>query len=294
MPTPAPSRAAPKRPPNAPKAAPSSAPKPASPPPSTSPKSSKTFSVGRGLREQGHKIVVYGPGGIGKTELCSLLSYLDLDPLFIDIEDGTRFLDVARADPSPENWDELRAVLQNQDLIAPHGAVVLDSGTKGEEYAAAWTMANVKHEKGHYVSRIEDYGYGKGYQHNYETFLTILGDMDAIARSGRHVIVVCHDCTQSVPNPSGEDFLQYQPRLQSPPKLGKIRERVREWCDHLFFIGWDRFVNTDGKAQGTGTRTIYPRELPTHWAKSRCLADPMPYHHGDPSLWQLLLGKEQQ
>ena len=31
-----------------------------------------------------------------------------------------------------------------------------------------------------------------------------------------NVILICHDCTATVPNPTGEDWLRYEPRLQSP------------------------------------------------------------------------------
>lgn len=271
-----------------PKAPPKPTPRPAAAPPAAAPTQVRQFRVGRGVREQGHRIVIYGPGGVGKTELCSLMEDVGIETLFLDLEDGTRFLDVQRADPSPETWEELRAILQSHELLAPFQAVVIDSATKAEEFSVAWTLANVKHEKGHYVHRIEDYGFGKGYQHTYDTYLCLLGDLDALARAGKHVVLVCHDCTASVPNPMGEDFLQYQPRLQSPPKTGKIRERVREWADHLFFVGWDRFVNEDGKAEGGGTRTIYCEERPTHWAKSRVLAGAFQYVQGDPALWLAL------
>jgi len=249
-------------------------------------------TIRRGLGTGGHKLVIYGPGGVGKTALCSLLPQVGVEPLFIDLDDGTRFIDVARLEWTPRTFDEVRAVLHDQTAIEPFGAVVIDSFTKLEELAIASTLENVPHEKGHHVNSIEGYGWGKGYTHTYETFLTILGDLDAISRTGRHVIGVCHDCTANVPNPAGEDWIRWEPRMQSPPSgKGSIRHRIKEWSDHLLFIGFDQAVNVDGKAIGSGTRTIYPTELPTHWAKSRTLREPIPFVENDPKLWQLLLGK---
>ena len=242
----------------------------------------RPMKVSRAPSTAGQKIVVYGPGGVGKTELCSLLK-----PLFVDVEDSARFLDVDRIDPTPETLDEVRAVLQDAALMEDRRAVVIDSLTKLEELATTWTVTNVKHEKGHTVSSVEGYGWGKGYAHVYETFLRVLGDLDAIARRGIHVIATCHDCTASVPNPGGEDWIRYEPRLQAS-KQGSIRHRVKEWCDHLLYLGFDQIVNTDGKATGSGTRTIYPAERPTHWAKSRLLSDPVPYPRGDDTIWKLL------
>lgn len=251
----------------------------------------RPMTVTRAKSTAGQKIVVYGPGGVGKTELCSLLN-----PLFIDIEDSARFLDVDRIDPTPENLDEVRAVLQNAELLKGRRTVVIDSLTKLEEFAVTWTLSNVTagtRKEGYYsVDSIEGYGWGKGYMHVYETFLRVLNDLDAIARTGVHVIATCHDCTASVPNPGGEDWIRYEPRLQAN-KQGSIRHRVKEWCDHLLYIGFDKHVSDDGKATGSGTRTIYPAELPTHWAKSRLLSDEVPYPKGDTTIWKLLFAKDE-
>ncbi|MBP9034672.1 MAG: hypothetical protein KBG29_12305, partial [Pseudomonadales bacterium] len=104
-----------------------------------------------------------------------------------------------------------------------------------------------------------------------------------------HVILICHDCTNTVPNPHGEDWLRYEPRLQAPGSgKASIRLRVREWADHVLFLGYDIDVR-DGKGTGSGTRTIYPSELPHCMAKSRTMADPLPLAKFDPALWTHLL-----
>lgn len=237
--------------------------------------------------------MVYGPGGIGKTELCSLLRAVNVKPLILDIEGGSSAIDVDRID-GLTTWDDLRAALHNEELWAEYGAVVVDSFTKCEELSIAWTLANVPHEKGHTVTTgIEGYGFGKGFTHNYETFLQLLADLDNHVRAGRHVVCVCHECVAEVPNPSGEDWSQYQPRLQSPTSgKASIRHRVKEWTDHLFYIGYDVAVNKEGKASGAGTRTIYTTEMPTHWAKSRFLADPISYEKGSAEVWNQLINRK--
>lgn len=246
-------------------------------------------NVSVGVLRGAQRICIYGPGGWGKTSLASLLEAVGIPPLFLDLESGSRFLNVSRV--LPETFDEVRAVLHNTELLDGFGAVVVDSLTKLEEFATAWTLANVKHEKGHYVTSIEGFGFGKGYTHVYETFLLVLADLDALVRQGKQVIGLCHDMTANVPNPTGEDYIRYEPRLQNS-KNCSIRYRVKEWCDHLFYGGFDLFVNERGKAVGSGSRTIYPVELPTHLAKSRTLADPIPFAKDDPILWNLLFGKE--
>lgn len=259
--------------------------KPAAPP--------KTFTVQRGRTKTAHKIVIYGPGGVGKSELCSLLPEVGIKPLFLDLDDGTGFMDVDRV--LPESWDDMLAILRS-DLCGEYQAIVIDDFTKAESLAIDWTIDNVPHEKGHKVKGgIEGYGFGKGYTHVYDTFLHLLAELDRHVREGRNVIGIAHECTANVPNPSGEDWIRYEPRLQSPPSgKGSIRHRVKEWCDHLLFIGFDVHVDSDGKGQGSGTRTIYPVEYPTHWAKSRELAEPIPYHRGDAELWRQLFQRKER
>jgi hypothetical protein len=249
----------------------------------------RTLGVSNGVTVKAHKVVGYGPGGVGKSELFSLTG-----GLFIDIENSSQFLDVPRIYPAPETWEELRSVLHNLDLLRQYPAIIIDSLTKAEELAVAWTLQNVKHEKqGNIITSIESYGFGKGYQHVYETFLQLLCDLDAVVRAGVHVLCTAHDCVVTVPNPTGEDWIRYEPRLQSPPSgKGSIRNRVTEWTDHLIYIGFDRFVE-DGKATSKfGTRTIYPSANPAWLAKSRKLADPIPYSKGSDTLWQQLLTKD--
>lgn len=254
------------------------------------PAAKRSFAVASGIRSDFQRTVVYGPGGIGKSELCANLKSVGIRPLFLDIGQGTGFLDVERISDIV-SWEELRAALQDQTLWANYNAVVLDDLTKAEELAVRWTIENVPHEKGHLVSSVEGYGFGKGLTHVYETFLQLLGDLDAQIRAGRHVVCIAHECTANVPNPSGDDWIRFEPRLQSPTSgKASIRHRVREWADHVFFIGYDTFVNPDGKGQGIGTRTIYPSEMPTHLAKSRKLPEPIPYQRGSADLWKALFG----
>jgi len=245
----------------------------------------RTFSVTSGKVASPQRVVIYGTGGIDKTSLAALAP----NPVFVDLEHGTEELDVPRV--SIDDWDSLRMLLLSDTLDAWQ-TVVIDGGTKAEELATAWTLANVPHEKGTRVSRIEDYGFGKGYQHIYETYLLLLQALDSQIRRGRHVVLIAHDCISDTPNPLGENFIRYEPHLQSP-KSGKasIRNRVVQWANHVLFLGYD-VVADRGKGYGSGTRTIYTQEMPSHVAKTRCVGIPasIPFERGDSSIWHHILG----
>lgn len=244
------------------------------------------FEVISGKVNSPQRIVLYGPGGIGKSTLASLAP----NPVFLDIEGGTGALDIPRI-AGIKDFAGIRAVLQSSTMDA-FDTIVLDSGTRAEEWAIAHTLKTVAHEKGHYVASIEGYGYGRGLQHVYDQYLLLLADLDSQVRRGKNVIVICHDCISEVPNPKGDDYIRFEPHLQAP-KSGKasIRNRVVQWADHVLFLCYD-VIGEDGKAKGTGTRTVWTFELPTHVAKSRSVREAAPFNAaGDAGIWRSIFAQ---
>jgi hypothetical protein len=261
----------------------------------------KTVQFGEIDYNAGHRVVLYGPGGIGKTTMASqapgAVAFIDLDdslPRLRSVQ--TDIAGNIRPVAGVESWLDLRDVLQTDgwDEIA---TIVIDSLTKAEELAVAHTLTHVPHDKGHRIQRIEDYGFGKGYQHVFDIFLPLLADLDRHCRAGRHVVLICHDCTSTVPNPAGEDWLRYEPRLQSPSSgKASIRLRAREWADHVLFMGYDIDVSESGKGRGAGTRTLYPAELPHCMAKSRTCVESMAVEGGasGDEVWERIIKRTEQ
>ena len=269
---------------------------PSSPPRRASKAPVRAVSFGS-IQPQGHRVGIYGPGGIGKTTLAATapgsVAFFDIDDSLPVLLPSLAAHDVRRVD-GINGWEDMRIALHGDgwDEIR---TIVIDSATKAEELALGWTLANVPHEKdGVVIRRIEDYGYGKGYQHLYETFLSLLNDLDQHVRSGRNVVLICHDCTATVPNPKGEDYIRWEPRLQNPSSgRASLRLRVREWLDHLLYLGYDVTCEKrdNRKASGSGTRTIYPQELPFCMAKSRSLAEQVELIQFETTLWDKLFPK---
>jgi GTPase SAR1 family protein len=241
----------------------------------------------RGITRQAHRIVLYGAGGIGKTSLATKLP----NSVILDIEDGSMDFDVARI-PGREikNWNGLREIVQS-NILNEFDSIILDTATKAEQWAVQWTLANISNDKGKTLRNIESYGYGKGYSLVYETFLCLMGDLDRLFLAGKNIIVICHDCTEKVPNPDADDYIRWEPRLQNKGN-GNIRAYIKEWADHLIFIGYDVAIGDDDKAKGKGTRTIYTAEEATLWAKSRSInAMPFKYEKDSEQLWEILFQK---
>lgn len=261
----------------------------------------RKIAFGKIATATGHRILLYGPGGIGKTTLAAQLpgpvAFIDLDESLPRLK---RQFDAAGIGGNVVpvegvgDWQSLREALQSEGWECVR-SLVIDTATRAEEMAIAHTLATVKggdNKTPYTCGRIEDYGYGKGYQHVFDTFLPLLADLDRHCREGRNVVLVCHDCTSTVPNPAGEDWMRYEPRLQSP-NSGKasIRLRVREWADHVLFVGYDVSVGKDGKGRGAGTRTLYTAELPHCMAKSRSTQEAIPVEGDGSAVWEKIVGE---
>jgi len=265
------------------------APPPGGPSEPSAPAVEGRWAVLSGRQAGAQRVMIYGPGGIGKSSLAALAP----NPIVLDIEGSTRGIDVQRIDSGLTTWADLRACLQSNALDG-YKTIIIDSVTKAEELAVQHTLDTVLNDKGQKVKSLEAYGFGKGDKHLYATFLLILGDLDRHVRAGRNVVLVSHVCTTPVPNPVGDDWIQYQPRLLTTKKGdNSIRERVFEWCDHVLFVGYDVLAE-DGKGKGSGTRTIYTSEDAAHKAKVRGIEGgiaPMPFaHNRDGAVWPLILG----
>lgn len=240
------------------------------------------------VKGRGERIVIYGEGGVGKSSLASLAPA----PVFMDLQSGAKDLKVRRVSGA-STLLETREALNTHELWRDCKTIVIDDGTTLQKWCSEHVCATVKHPKSKPIKSIEDYDFGKGLQFIYDHFLLVLGDLDNHARQGRNVILICHQTVEKAPNPDGEDFLRYEPSLQQPPRAGQLRSFVRDWCDHILFIQLDKTVK-DGRAEGGGSRTIWPQSRPTYWAKSKTLRDPVVFTDPDADpekageVWRLL------
>jgi hypothetical protein len=258
-------------------------PRPLPPPPASQVSTSRVVFQAVGRSTMGHRTVIYGTGGIGKSTLtCQAPGKC----AFVDAEESLGKLKSqleSASVPVPvlipaHDWLSLRAALSAEGYDGIKN-VIIDTGTKIEEWCIAHTLKTVRNDKNLLCSKIEDFGYGKGYRYVYDTFLPLLGDLDRHARAGRNVFIVCHDDAKVVPNPSGLDWLRWEPKMQDS-KGCSIRYKLKEWSDHTLFYAYEVEVDDQGnkkartgKGKGSGSRVIYTAELPHFMAKSRTTSE---------------------
>jgi len=240
-----------------------------------------------GVMTGGDRIGLYGTGGIGKSTLAAWLPA----PVFLDLERSTKKIAATRS--MVGDWLELRGKVRSFGETPPNGArsLVIDTATIAEELAKEHVVATRLTEKGKRVESIEGFGFGKGWQFVYDEFTALLSDLDRVADAGLNVCLIMHDVAVVVPNPDAEDYLRWQPKLYAGDKRGRadIAGLVKNWVEHLIFIGYDLSVS-EGKATGGGSRTLSTLETGTHVAKSRTKQLVRPFTIEQPGAVWLELG----
>lgn len=226
------------------------------------------LNITKGVVKSAMKVVIYGPEGIGKTTLASRFP----DPLFIDAEGGTKFLDVSRTD-RPLSWSQLlnqvSCVWEDPTLCR---TLVIDTADWAERLCTEAFCASKK------VSGIEEIGYGRGYVYIAEDFGRLLNTLSEITEKGVNVVLTAHAKMRKFEQP---DELGAYDRWEL--KLQKtVAPLVKEWADLLLFANYKTLavaVDKDGKkhkAQG-GKRVMYTTHHPCWDAKNRLgLPDELP------------------
>lgn len=252
--------------------------------------------------KEGQRIIVYADSGMGKTTLESMLP----NPKFADFRGGSdkikhpitgeRLVHI----PDVKTFDDVRAVCHQPGLLELGDSFVIDTGTEFENHGLEWMLLNIPHEKGKPIKRIEDYGYGKGYRHLYDTMRLPLADFDVLIRRGVNVVISCQMQQIEVSHSGGENFLCDVPKLQTAHgknnNVPSVWGLYTEWADHVFKIGYGNIQASDGKAASTGERVIYVHGQVHFKAKSRTIPSGFPIvsfsHPGDDSIWRFLFDEE--
>ena len=270
----------------------------------------KTFQVatwdGAG---EGEKIIGYADSGMGKTTLASMLP----TPVFAGLDDGGRKIKNPKTDeplkniPGIETFADFRTAIQQPNLLNDYETLVVDTGTILESLALNWVLENVLggENSTNRMKNIEQYGWGKGHRHLYDTMRLPLADFDALIRRGKNICILCQMQQVSIANASGEDYLCDAPKLA--PKHGKQTPSIWgmwvEWADHVFRISNEGVVAAKdddkakiAKATSTGNRIINIHAPEVHYkAKSRSIPPRFPVvsfdDPADDSIWQFLFGE---
>ena len=180
------------------------------------------------------KLMIYGLSGVGKSTLASKLK----NPIFIDMEGGLNYMDVART-PTLSSFEKCLSVLAELYQMADSGkreydTIVIDSADwlvrKITEKAAGIDKKNITET----LNRSNGgYGNGKQVLENYirTSFLPLLA---ALNSKGYGICLIAHADRKVLMNSEGNDIEQITPKID----VNTMNVFV-EWCDNVFYLKKD-------------------------------------------------------
>lgn len=221
------------------------------------------------------RVLIYGPGGVGKTTFASDAR----DAIVISAEDGADYKKVARF-PAAESWqDVLDGLAELRDSQHSYKTLVLDSIDWMEQLIG--THVCVKNKK----DSLESFGYGAGFALVFDEMRAFISQLERLRRDkGMAVVGIAHSAVKLFNNPEGENFDRYELKLQAS-KNASVAGLWKEWPDFLLFANYETHVskekNKAAKGEATGARHIYTQRSAAYDAKSRlALPEQLPLEWG--------------
>lgn len=240
---------------------------------------SRLDKINKGKLAVAYRYVIYGPEGVGKSSLAADA----LAPIFLDVDDGSAGLDVARysfrdgpGGHVPLSYQEILDAIE--DLAAnahSYKTVVIDTADRLE--ALMWkhilkreSQPSALNKSGKEFHSIEEFGYGKGYQLAVDEWRDLCRRLDLLrTQRGMTVVILAHAQIRTFKNPEGDDYDRYSLRINE--KAGGF---LREWADTTGFACFEEGgakLDPDAKAKGysTGKRLLKLVRTATYDAKTR-------------------------
>lgn len=215
-------------------------------------------------------VVLYGPGGIGKTTFASKMK----QPVIVQAEDGIGKIKCPHfpvADSYTQFQDNLKTLINDDSDFK---TVVIDS----LDWLETLIHEHVCEKNG--WPDISSPSFGKGYMVALEIFKEYLSLINQLRNKGFTVLQIAHNEVRRYEDPSLEPRDRHQIKLHR-----KAADLIIEHSDCVFFANYKiGTIQIKGKSGGMttklkqGDRTIFTQETPGFQAKNRFGLEPeMPF-----------------
>lgn len=198
-------------------------------------------------------VLLYGPGGIGKSTFGAKAP----SPIFLGAEEGTDHLDVSRL-PTPKTYADVITCLQEL-LTAPHDfkTLVVDS----LDWIEPLIFQMICKKYGKDSIELAAGGYGKGYLEaadewaKFRTMLTALRDQRKM-----NIILLAHPEIVKITNPQTQtSYERYEMKLHK-----RSKQQFMEYVDAMFFVSY-AFYTRKGEGDQILITSTTQRVLHPNW-----------------------------
>lgn len=201
-------------------------------------------------------ITIYGGAGVGKSSLATFSK----NPFFIDIENGTKLLDVKRVSDIT-TFDEFMSVIslcRDKEEMKQFDTFVIDTVDFLERLI--FEKVCLDHKK----QSISDIGYNKGYDFAVELWFKVFAVLDQLKTQNKNVILIAHEQIRKFENPISGNYDRFTLKMHN-----KIINFIFAKCDAVLFMERNFFVSADGKAYSKKGRKVHTEEQASVLAKNR-------------------------
>lgn len=216
------------------------------------------MNITTGVVPKAQKVVLYGVEGIGKSTFAAQFP----NPLFIDTEDSTLHMDVARFD-KPTSWTMLLQQVEYVKQNKPCQTLVIDTIDWAEDLCKRHLMAS-----NNWIA-IDSEGYGKKFVALAKEMGELLNKLSDVVDVGINVVLTAHAWLRKKEEPDEMGaFDRYELKLEK-----KTAPLVKEWADMVLFANYKTTIITDSKTESKkatgGQRMMFTTHRPTWDAKNR-------------------------
>lgn len=234
------------------------------------------MNITKGIIAAPVKTVLYGVEGIGKSTFASKFP----EPLFFDLDHGTKRLDVSRVEDI-NSWPMLLSCIKE---VYEHPytckTLVIDTADAAERLCISYICGKYG-KKG-----IEDFGYGNGYTYLKEEMENFLFQLECCIAQGINVVILAHAILKTITPPDDMGSYDHWELKLSTKTTNQVAPMFKEWADLLIFANYKMYLVTDEKTQKKkatgGKRMMWTSHTPFADAKNRFdLETELPFDYGE-------------
>lgn len=213
------------------------------------------FNIEKGLIKSSSIILLYGPPGVGKSELASYSS----NALFADLEEGTRFLNVNRV--RIDAFDDLPKLINFVSTNNEYDTLVIDTLSAAHRLAEKLTLQQLG------VKSLRQVPYGGGMVELRKNISRLLVGVDLMRKANKTLIFIAHSKIRNVKDPTQEDYDRIEFDMDE-----KLTNDFSGVCDGVFYLRPQiRAIDRQGDKQvvSSGKRELIMSDKGGVLAKSR-------------------------